>query len=181
MYIQRELRTKNIAEYLLYMWQVEDMIRAAGLNSDHLYKSIISVSGRSESECREWQQWYDDLIAMMRSEGKCENGHIQINENVLIMLSDLHLRILNSDKQPKYRELFYKALPFIVEFRAKRQSGDNNEIHDCFDLLYGVWMLKIQNKPVGAATAQAVEVISAFIGELALLYNQERECRLELD
>ncbi|MBR2242341.1 MAG: DUF4924 family protein, partial [Prevotella sp.] len=28
MYIAKELRKKNIAEYLLYMWQVEDLLRA---------------------------------------------------------------------------------------------------------------------------------------------------------
>ena len=28
MFIAQELRKKNIAEYLLYMWQVEDTIRA---------------------------------------------------------------------------------------------------------------------------------------------------------
>ena len=28
MYISQELRQKSIAEYLLYMWQVEDIIRA---------------------------------------------------------------------------------------------------------------------------------------------------------
>ena len=30
MFIAQELRKKNIAEYLLYMWQVEDTIRAFG-------------------------------------------------------------------------------------------------------------------------------------------------------
>ena len=50
MFVQKELREKNIAEYLLYMWQVEDMIRAAGLDSDRLYDAVIKVSGRSDDE-----------------------------------------------------------------------------------------------------------------------------------
>ena len=28
MFVANELRKKNIAEYLLYMWQIEDTIRA---------------------------------------------------------------------------------------------------------------------------------------------------------
>ena len=36
MYISKELRKKNIAEYLLYMWQVEDIIRANGLDADKI-------------------------------------------------------------------------------------------------------------------------------------------------
>jgi hypothetical protein len=181
MFVQKELREKNIAEYLLYMWQVEDMIRAAGLDSDRLYNSVIKSSGRSEADCLEWRQWYDDLIEMMRTEGKTASGHLQINENVLILLEDLHTRLLDSHKQPEYRDLYYKALPFIVEFRAKNHSTENDELRDCFNLLYGVWLLKVQGKPVSTATAQAVKVVSAFIGKLAVLYREDKEGTLELD
>ena len=30
MFVAQELRKKSIAEYLLYMWQIEDIIRAYG-------------------------------------------------------------------------------------------------------------------------------------------------------
>ena len=181
MFVQEELRKSNIAEYLLYMWQVEDMIRAAGLDSDRLYDSVIKGSGRSESDCIRWKQWYDDLLGMMRSEGKTVSGHLQINENVLILLEDLHARLLESHKQPDYRDLYYKALPFIVEFRAKNHSTGNDEMRDCFNMLYGVWLLKVQGKPVSEATGQAVKAVSAFIGKLAVLYRQDKEGTLELD
>ena len=181
MFVQKELREKNIAEYLLYMWQVEDMIRAVGLDSDRLYDAVIKGSGRSDDECREWRQWYEDLIEMMRTEGKTAQGHLQINENVLILLEDLHQRLLDSHKQQEYRDLYYNALPFIVEFRAKNHSTDNEELRDCFNLLYGVWLLKVQGKPVSAATEQAVKAVSAFIGKLALLYREDREGTLVLE
>ena len=181
MFVQKELREKNIAEYLLYMWQVEDMIRAAGLDSDRLYETVIKSSGRSEADCAEWKQWYDDLIGMMRVEGKTEHGHLQINENVLMLLEELHTRLLDSHKQPEYRDLYYKALPFIVEFRAKNHEQQNEELRDCFNLLYGVWLLKVQGKPVSAETEQAVKAVSAFIGKLAVLYREDKEGTLDLE
>lgn len=181
MFVQEELRKSNIAEYLLYMWQVEDIIRAAGLDSERLYDTVIEVSGRSESDCRQWKKWYDDMIGMMRIEGKTEHGHLQVNENVLVLLEDLHLRLLDSDNQSEYRELYYKALPFIVEYRARNHEEQNNELRDCFNLLYGVWMLKLQGKSLSEGTAQAVKVVSAFIGKLALLYREEKNGTLVLD
>ena len=36
MKIAQALKEKNIAEYLLYMWQVEDLIRANGCDIDRL-------------------------------------------------------------------------------------------------------------------------------------------------
>ena len=181
MFVQEDLRNKNIAEYLLYMWQVEDVIRAAGLDSDRLYDTVIKGSGRSEADCVKWKQWYDDLIGMMRVEGKTEHGHLQINENVLMLLEDLHARLLDSHKQPEYRDLYYKALPFIVEFRAKNHEQQNEELRDCFNMLYGVWMLKLQGKQVSGPTAQAVQTVSAFIGKLALLYKEDKAGTLDLD
>ena len=163
------------------MWQVEDMIRAAGLDSDRLYDAVIKSSGRRDDECREWKQWYDDLIDMMRTEGKTESGHLQINENILVLLEDLHSRLLDSHKQPEYRDIYYKALPFIVEFRAKNHEQQNEELRDCFNLLYGVWMLKVQGKPVSGATAQAVQAVSAFISKLAMLYKEDKAGTLDLE
>ena len=181
MFVQEDLRNKNIAEYLLYMWQVEDMIRAAGLDSDRLYQVVIKDSGRSEADCQKWKQWYQDLIDMMHAEGKTQQGHLQINENVLMLLEDLHSRLLESHKQAEYKDLYYKALPFIVEFRAKNHEEQNNELRDCFNMLYGVWLLKVQGKPVSSATQQAVNAVSAFIGKLAVLYREDKQGSLELE
>lgn len=181
MFVAEELRKTNMAEYLLYMWQVEDSIRAAGLDTDRLYDAVIAGSGRSEQECLAWRQWYADLADMMRQESKKEKGHLQINENVLSLLSDLHRRLLESEKSVNYRDAYYKALPVIVEFRAKTGNKGNDELRDCFEMLYGVWMLRLQKKTVSAATAQAVSAVSAMIGMLAACYNEDRAGNLDLD
>ena len=181
MYISEELRKNNIAEYLLYMWQVEDTVRAAGLDSDRLYESVISASGRTEKECQAWKQWYADIADMMRREDKVGGGHLQVNDTVLAMLSDLHARLIESGRTVEYRDAYYKALPFIVEFRSKNRSQDNDELRDCFELMYGVWMLKLQKKTIGEAAAQAVAAISKMIAMLASYYRDDKEGRLDLD
>ena len=42
MLISRQLRKENIAEYVLYMWQVEDIIRAYGLDLGRLRREYIA-------------------------------------------------------------------------------------------------------------------------------------------
>ena len=34
-------RKENIAEYLLYMWHIEDLIRANGLDMERIKKAVI--------------------------------------------------------------------------------------------------------------------------------------------
>jgi len=181
MFVSGELRKSNIAEYLLYMWQVEDSIRAAGLDEEKLYGAIIAPTQCSDDAKREWRQWYSDLIRMMIEEEKREKGHLQINENVLILLDDLHGRLLESSKHPEYRELYYKVLPLIVEFRQKNGDTGNNEIRDCFELMYGVWMLRLQKKEISEATQKAVKAVSGFLGKLAVYYKEDKAGTLEMD
>ena len=42
MIIAQLKRKENIAEYLLYMWQIEDIIRANKLDIDLIEKNLIS-------------------------------------------------------------------------------------------------------------------------------------------
>lgn len=41
MIIARRKRKENIAEYLLYMWQVEDLIRANNFDMDSIRRTVV--------------------------------------------------------------------------------------------------------------------------------------------
>ena len=41
MKIAQLLKEKNIAEYIIYMWQVEDLLRANGCDIDRIRQNII--------------------------------------------------------------------------------------------------------------------------------------------
>jgi hypothetical protein len=66
-----------------------------------------------------------------------------------------------------------------VELRAKSRSRDLPELETCFDALYGVMLLRLQKKEVGAATAKAVDTIGQLVAQLAKYYEMDR--RGELD
>ena len=179
MYISQQLKQQNIAEYLLYMWQVEDLIR---FDIEQIKKCIIEpYPSLSEAQKKELTQWYIDLINMMHDEGVMQKGHLQINKNIIVWLTDLHLRLLRSPKFPYYSAAYYKALPFIVELRAKGADKDVPELETCFDAMYGVWMLKLQKKEVSEDTQKAVKVISDLLAMLAGYYIKDKKGELDLD
>ena len=57
MYIAQELRKKNIAEYLLYMWQIEDLIRAYGCSLARINKEYISKFEYTDDQKEEMIDW----------------------------------------------------------------------------------------------------------------------------
>lgn len=179
MIIAQKLKQQNIAEYLLYMWQVEDIIRANKLDIDQLettYLSKFQLDGEAKSQMREW---YENLIEMMRGEGVAEKGHLQINRNIIILLTDLHTQLLHSTKHPFYSAAYYKALPFIVELRQRSQTTDKNELENCFDALYGLMLLRLKGQPVSEDTKKAMDSITQFLALLSDYYKKEREGELE--
>ena len=134
MLISKQLREKNIAEYLLYMWQVEDLIRSYGLNHERIVESVITPVDYDEDFKGEWSEWYRYLIDMMIKEGVSERGHLGINKCTMTILSDFHLELIESTGEDEYRSLFLQALPYIGEYQAKSGNTDNEVIEDCFEI-----------------------------------------------
>ncbi len=179
MIIAQNKRKENIAEYLLYVWQVEDIMRAYGLDINKIKASIIDRYDVDDNTRKAITDWWEGLIMMMQHEGKKETGHLQINKNVLIRLTDLHNELMQSSKYPEYGAEFYKTLPFIVELRAKTpQEQQVGELETCFNALYGTLMLKLQGKEVSKDTQVAIAQISHFIGTLAAYYKKNEESPL---
>ena len=170
MFIAKELRKKSIAEYLLYMWQIEDIIRAMGCSLPLIRKAYISKFTDYTDEQKEDEiDWFGNLVRMMNEEGKRGQGHLNINDIIVRDLVDLHQRLLQSNRFPIYNAEYYKVLPFIVELRGK---GDKNisEIETCLDALYGIMMLRMQKKEISPETEHAIKEISTFIGMLSDYY-----------
>ena len=100
MFIANELRKKNIAEYLLYMWQMEDTVRAFDCSLTRIKREYIERFDYNDEQKEEETDWFGNLIRMMNQEGCREQGHLQINKVTMQMLIELHNQLLQSTKRP---------------------------------------------------------------------------------
>ena len=171
MIISSQKKKENIAEYLLYMWQIEDIIRAYKLDLDLIQENIIDKYDIPDSQKKEMREWYESLIDMMRREGVMEKGHLQLNKNVIIELTDLHERLLKSPREPFYGASFFKTLPYIVELRAKSGEEKSGELETCFNAMYGALMLRLQKKELSEETKKAMQQIGSFLALLSEKYK----------
>lgn len=173
-------KRENIAEYLLYMWHIEDLIRANMLDIDKIDDTIIKkYTTLNDEEKNRLHEWYESLIDMMKREGVAEKGHLQLNKNVLLQLNDLHRKLLSDTKYADYSTEYYKTLPFIVELRAKGGENVADELETCFNALYGLMMLRLSGKEVSGETALAIQQISRFLAMLSKYYRLDYNNELE--
>lgn len=180
MFIAQELRKNSIAEYLLYMWQVEDIIRVYGCSLSRIRKEYIDSFELDDEQKEEELDWWGNLVRMMNQEGCREQGHLQINKIVVQDLTELHAQLLQSSKFPFYNTEYYKVLPFIVELR-NRGDKDLTEIETCLNALYGVMMLRLQHKDISPDTKHAIDEITTFLGMLSDYYKKDKTEGLDFD
>jgi flagellin-specific chaperone FliS len=110
-----------------------------------------------------------------------EKGHLQVNKNTLINLTDLHKQLMFSQDHLDYSSSFHKALPFLTELRAKQNIQEESDIEVAFTFLYGILMLKLQRKEITPETKKAQEIISKLVAVLSAKYKLQQEGKLQLD
>lgn len=179
MLIASQLRKENIAQYLLYMWQIEDIIRAYGLDIDRINADIVSRF--PEERRKEISEWYESLIDMMRREDVAEKGHLQMNKNIIGSLADLNRRVMADHRFVDYHKEFYATLPYIVELRAKAGDNPAGEIETCFNALYGWLLMKLKHTEVSESTNKAMTQIARFIALLSKYFYLDEHDQLFKD
>jgi flagellin-specific chaperone FliS len=172
MLIAREKRKTNIAEYLLYMWQVEDTIRACDFDMEIIEKRIISQFTEVEKVKSEIRDWYANLILMMHEEGIREKGHLSLVQTMTDDLYQLHRKLLYEKQDEKYLEQYSWAAPNIREFSQKLNGQSSNEIETCLYGLYALLLLRLQKKEISNETREAMQTFSNLLAVLSERFKQ---------
>ena len=175
MLIAKKLRKQNIVAYVLYMYQVEDIIRSYECDIQKIAEEYLPRFDYDDEELEQALQWYDGLACMMQEEGCRERGHVQVVRNTIFLLADRHRELLADPQESIYNAAYYKALPFIVELRSKGNGKMKSELETALDALYGITLLRMQNKPVGAETSAAISAISNLLNMLTEKYNPQQQ------
>lgn len=177
MYISQLKKEENIAEYVLYMWQIEDVIRACNFDISSI-TSIVIDKNLSEEELLKYQAWYTSLIDNMKIQRIEKSGHLyEINE-VLMELTYLHNSLLDHFNDEKYKQFFSFADQFIDDFKKVSNTPTIGPVEVCFNALYGKLILKLQNKSISEETEQAFEAFRNVLAYLSVKYNQMKAGQL---
>jgi len=172
MLIANQKRKENIAEYLLYMFQIEDLIRAYSFDVDLLEVNIISKFEQPYHVKRDMREWYLSIIAMMKEEKLTLKGHVPIVRSLISELESFHSRLMHDEKESKYHKAYAKVQLSIDSLRAKSDNSNIGDIELCLNGLYGLLMLRLTKKEISPETSSAFGLISEMIALLSAKYTQ---------
>lgn len=146
------LKKNNIAEYILYLWQIEDYLRA--------------FPQQAESN-----QELQDLLNMMRQENIMEHGHLQLAQNALRELEELHDDLL--EQEATYRAVMIQLTPSLNLLKAKTDRPTMSNIEACLTLLYQIMLLKLQKRPISSETELVQKQATQLLQYLSKTYKEQ--------
>jgi len=179
MIIAKEKKKSNIIEYILYMWQIEDMLRSLKFNYDDINKNIISLFDTDSDIKEEITVWYKGLIEQMANEGIKEKGHLQFVKNTVNEMNDLHLYLLQK-KNPHYLQYYSWAKTHLDELQKLSKNTTQNEIEAGLNGLYGFLLLKLQKRKITEETQKSIEAISKMMAYLNKIHLEIESGEMEI-
>lgn len=178
MIVSRHKKNSDIAGYVLYMWQIEDLLRASGLNMETIRETIIKKYEQPEETKKELEEWYENLVEMMRNEKKEQSGHLQVITNTVNDMNRLHIALMHSKKEVAYQHQFMKAVPLIKELEEKMQPRPEHDIELMLAAMYNAFLLKLQGKEISEGTNDALKVFGKTLSMLSSKYREDQKGEL---
>lgn len=179
--IAKAKRRENIAEYILYLWQLEDLLRALQFSPEAIYSQLIEPRRDIPADQKHvFLLWYLDLANLLRQEGKEEKGHLEHTLHLIADLHDLHLRLMQLPAGEHYRRTYARLEPHLPQLRRIVGNPGMNDTELCFRALYAVMLYRIKGQGSNAAVGDTIEYISPAVAELAELYRQVETGEIDL-
>jgi hypothetical protein len=165
-------KKENIVEYIIYIKQIEDIIRANDFNINKIEEIIINQYKVDKTTKNKIKNWYSDLIISMKQECIEKTGDLKLITDIENDLDAIHKKLLFDKNEYKHTELYRWAKPNIAEFKDLSKSKSDNEIHISIDALYSLFLLRLQKKEISVDTLAAMQTFSNLLAHIALKYNE---------
>lgn len=170
MLVAKQKRKENIAEYILYLYQVEDLIRAFKFDMDKIGQGLVSKYNADEKTAEAITAWYLNLVSMMEKERIQEKGHLQFITNLISDVNDFHLKLEETAKDATYSQAFKAAAGLVEELKHKNPAA-KNDVELGVTSIYGFLLLRMQKKDISIDTTEAIKRISNWLSSLSKLYR----------
>lgn len=161
---------QNIAEYIVFLWQMEDLVRAVNFDMMAI-ESFIHSFVPDEKAFHEELEWFNHLIGEMKKEGVEQRGHISEVHELIFELNYLHNTMMNLVKDKTYLDLYRKAQSNIKEYMERTDGKQTNDIEICLTALYGMLVLRLKKEPISEETTSAMQTFSNLLARLAYHYR----------
>jgi hypothetical protein len=175
--IPAEVKKKeNIAEYIIHMYQTEDLIHSYAFNLNDIFEYVIKHMSKDEAVLKEILLWYAGIIEQMQLEKITDNSkRLNSTQNYVEALTTLHDKSLETDTH--YYEIYKKAKKDIAANIALSNNRITNPVQICLNGLYGMLLLNLNGKKITAEQKNSLSHFGAVLEYLNKVYIKEQSLK----
>jgi hypothetical protein len=179
--IAQAKRKENIAEYILYLWQLEDLLRALQFSPEAIYSQLVAPREVADEQKHIYLLWYMDIVNLLRKEGKEQSGHLEHTLHLIGDVHNLHLQLMQNPVGEHYRKTFARLAPQLPQLRAMISRDDVSDTELAFRALYAAMLYRIKgDKKRAEAISDTIELVSPVVAELAAMYGKVERGEVDL-
>ena len=179
--IAQAKRKENIAEYILYLWQIEDLLRALQFSPEAIYSQLVAPRQIEEEQKHVYLLWYMDIVNLLKKENKEESGHLEHTLHLIGDMHNLHLQLMQNPVGEHYRTTFARLAPQLPMLRTLVKKEDVCDTEICFRALYAAMLYRIKgDKKRAEAINDTIELVSPVVAELAAMYGKVERGEIDL-
>ena len=177
--IAQNRRRENIAEYILYLWQLEDLLRALQFSPEAVWSQLVKPRDTDEATKQTMLTWYMELADLLRKEGKEQQGHLDHTLHLIADLQNLHEQLLQLPIGEEYRRNFTRLMPALPRLRETLGKEDVSDIELCFRALYAAMLYRIKGEKQ-EVSADVTALVSPVVAELARIFHGVENGEIDL-
>jgi hypothetical protein len=180
MHIAREKIKNDIGGYLIYMFQIEDLIRACNFDHSVIEEKIINRYPANLTEKAEIKQWYIGLSDLMQEERLESKGHLLFLHNKISEVYEIHRYLISHPDEEEYQLVFRRTEPVIADLELKKPAGDNI-LTAALNAIYGFILLRMKNQEITASTQKAISQLSTWINLLSVKFSEYEKGNIQIE
>jgi len=178
-FIAEQKRSENIAEYLLFMWQMEDLVRSVDLNLETLTQNVLADLP-VEEQIRN-KKWFGEIIDQMKKNGLHVSGHLPETYEILNEMQVLEKALITVIHDEQFMALRESTKPFLAEFKQKLNAVPQSDIEIALTAMYGALILRLAKKEISPETRAALEKFTLYLRSLSKAYREMKSGNLPLN
>lgn len=175
MLIPEKLRNENSAEYIVYMYMMEDVFRAFAFDTNRIVNEYFRPQLPDASFLSLYSDWAIAIAQAMKKEGVEKKGHLFQIKELIGEFNYLHNLLTDVLKEQKYIDLYDRTLPVIQEFAQKSNMTGASPIEIAFHSQYMKLLMKLKKDMISTETEEAFDQMRILIAYLSDRYQKMKE------
>lgn len=172
MSIAENKKKNNISEYIIFMYQTEDLIRVYNFDMDQIKEYVISHFPVDDKEKESIIVWYKEILDQMLAENIQEKGHLKKVNDIVGELAEMSKQLLKSDHA--YRQVYDQAKIHINKNMNQAEGAIQEPIQICLNAIYGLLLLRMNGKKVDESLMEGINKFGDVLSYLSYKYKQRK-------